>query len=124
MNDFIQKLKAKPVHVRESIAFGTAIAFTSLVAIVWLTTSLTSSSGFFAPMLSPTVSFENSQKTLAQVYAQDGGAPSVHSNLVGAASEAVSVKNSASTPRLQIVEVSHSFTSSATSSEERTVIPF
>ncbi len=124
MNDFIQKLKAKPVHVREGVALGTAIVFTVMVTIVWFTTSLTSHTGFFAPMLSPTVSFENSQKTLAQVYAQNGGVPSVHSNLVGAVSEAVSVKDSASAPRLQIVEISHSFTSSATSSEDRTVIPF
>ncbi|HFC10935.1 MAG TPA: hypothetical protein ENJ75_01960 [Candidatus Kaiserbacteria bacterium] len=120
MSDFIQKLKAKPIHVRENIALGTAIGVTALVTIVWITGTLTST-GLFAPMLSPSVAFEKNQQMFASVVTARGNKES--SDLVGATIVATEQKGK-QTPRLQIVEVSHSFQGPATSTEDRTVIPF
>ncbi len=125
MNDFIQRLKAKPVHVRERIAFGVATGATIFIAIIWITTSLTSTGGFFAPMLSPALSFEKSQKVLDAAAVYDTGRPNVNnSDFVAAAGSAVMHKSIKQAPHLQIVEVSHSFTGSASSTDAKTLIPF
>lgn len=46
MQDYIEKLKLKPEHVRRRIAVGTSVGITALVAIVWV--SALSASGTFA----------------------------------------------------------------------------
>ncbi|HEX8947237.1 MAG TPA: hypothetical protein VF829_03435 [Candidatus Paceibacterota bacterium] len=124
VSEFIQKLRAKPVRVRERIAFGAAAAITAVIALIWFAASLTST-GFFAPMLSSSETFERNQKLMASVAAQ-GYTES--SDVVGAAA-AASTGNAPEAPHLQIVEVSHSFddgsaTSSTQAAPEQTVIPF
>lgn len=46
MFDYLEKLRRKPGHIRERIAFGTAAATTGVVALGWL--MVTVSSGTFA----------------------------------------------------------------------------
>lgn len=122
VSEFIQKLRAKPVRVRERIAFGAAAAITAVIALIWFAASLTST-GFFAPMLSSSETFERNQKLMASVAAQ-GYTES--SDVVGAAAAAASTGNAPEAPHLQIVEVSHSFDdgSATSSAAEQTVIPF
>lgn len=45
MQDYIQKLKQKPEHVRRRIAVGTSASITALVGIIWVT-AMTGSGAF------------------------------------------------------------------------------
>lgn len=114
--DFIKRLQAKPVHVRERIAYGTAAGVAGIVAIVWFTTSLTTT-GMLAPELSSAAYFaiNHATTTIAN--------NSLPGSLGAAANAAINTKNN-QTPRLQIVDVSHSSTLVASSTPARTVIPF
>jgi hypothetical protein len=42
MRDHIERLRAKPEHIRKRIAIGTSVGVTAVVALVWLTTLVTS----------------------------------------------------------------------------------
>lgn len=108
MNDFIERLRAKPEHVRKSIALGTAGSVTGLVALVWAVSF--SSSGTFAFTPDPV-----GERTVSSAFAEASG-PS----LLGAVGALISKEEG----EVEVVGTRASSTVSAPRPEERTVIPF
>lgn len=120
MIDFIKRLQAKPLHVRERIAYGTAAGVTSIVALVWFTTSLMTT-GMLAPELSSTAYFNLRHEASATVV--DHASNPASGYLAGAAGASLGAKQS-SKAHLQIVDVSRSSTLVASSTPKKTVLPF
>ena len=87
MRDFIERLKAKPEHVRRRIAIGTTAGITGVVALAWFFTLLFS--GTFSLAIPSTIVTGNG--TLAQV---GGGA----NTTVGNTSNLAAVNASDVTP--------------------------
>jgi hypothetical protein len=108
MTDFIERLRAKPEHVRKGIALGTASGVTALIALVWSVSFF--SSGALA--LSPS---SVGTEGLASSFSKTGG-----SSLLSAVG-ALSGKQEG---QITVVETRASSTVAAPSSDDRTVIPF
>ena len=111
INDFIQKLRARPVQDRERLSYGVATGFTALVALVWVTTSF---NNFLVPAQSAAMAIQQGQAAVASAVTQGGAAATT--GLPSTAQD--------TTPHLQIVEVSHSSTLATSTMSEKTVIPF
>lgn len=109
MTDFIERLRAKPEHVRKHIALGTAGSITGVVALAWMISF--SASGSFA--LSP---IPKNEGGASASFAQ-AGSPSLFA-AVGALVKAET------TDLIEVVETRASSTVAAPRPEERTVIPF
>ncbi len=121
MIDFIKRLQAKPLHVRERIAYGTAAGVTSIVALVWFTTSLMTT-GMLAPELSSAAYFNLHHEASDAVVDRTSNTASGY--LAGAAAASLGARESSSKAHLQIVSVSHSSTLAASSTPRKTVLPF
>jgi hypothetical protein len=94
MLDFIERLRAKPEHIRHRYAYGTAAGISGVVAVVWLFTLVASGSLILgaqpaAPVVAETV---NGQTVVQASTAQIGGAvtqtKTAFSQLLGAAGAA------------------------------------
>jgi hypothetical protein len=70
MRDFIERLKAKPEHVRRRIALGTSLGITGVVATAWFFTLLFA--GTLSLAIPPTIVGQNA--TLADQSGTDGSA--------------------------------------------------
>lgn len=120
MFDFIERLRAKPEHVRRRIAFGTAAGLTGVVTIGWMA-ALVAGNAFIltpnqdAPTLADSLKplSENANETQSNIF-----------GLLGAAGAATDTKAPAS---LTIIETDTSSTldvAQTPTSDNRTVIPF
>lgn len=125
MQEFIHKLKQKPVHVRHRIAMGTSIGITALVGVIWV--AAMASSGTFALNTNPTTATDNGQAPSSDAFALSGtNVKSNFSQLVGAVGAVTGATTSQ--PALTIVDGSSSSSinqpSSQTPNPSATVIPF
>ncbi len=118
MRHFIQKIRSKPPHIRERIAYTTAAGISGLLAIVWIITSV--QTGILGPKESPTAFFEAGQHSaIAAVVnpkSESGG-------LLGEAAAMITNKKSSAPAYLKIITISHTSTVPATTTQQ-TVIPF
>lgn len=89
----IENLRAKPHHVRERIAFGTAAGITAVVAMVWVTTL--AATGTFS--LASNVPTDDGATQTAIAQTQSG-----FSQLVGSAGAALGAPTTS--PSLRIVD--------------------
>lgn len=116
MKQYVEQLKEKPVHVRRNVALGLSGIVTGLVAVVWLTTMV--STGAFA-LSSPsnalvgsdgTHGFSNTQSNFSELLGAVGGS-------FGATS---------TKPELTIVDgnMTSTLTPSSQNNTGATVIPF
>jgi len=110
----IEHVKGKPHHVRKQVAFGAATAGTALIALVWLAGSL--GTGSFA--LKATSFADNTGEGTLTVSNDDGSNTTSGIAGVGAAA----ALESASAPRIEIIDSVASATSSKKA--EQTTIPF
>lgn len=113
----IDRLKEKPSHIRERVAFGVSGGVTALVALGWLTAM--SSSGAFSLA---TKSVAEGVRPPAAVATSINESSSSFKSLLGAA--AASLGASTSPSSISVVEVSSSSTLDGQSSSGPTVIPF
>lgn len=120
MFDFIERLRAKPEHVRKRIAFGTAAGITGVVTLGWMA-ALVAGNVFIltpdpdAPTLADTAKPLSTAVAEAQVDV---------TKLLGAASAST---DSSAPANLTIIETdtSSTLTSPTTPThDDRTVIPF
>lgn len=107
MQDFIERLRAKPDHVRKNIALGSATAVTGLIAIMWVV-AFTSSGAL-------TRNAEREETPIASAFSESEGA-----TLLGAIG-ALTTREDGS---ITVVGTSASSTKTVEVQEERTVIPF
>lgn len=92
----IEKLRAKPEHVRERIALGTSAGITGLVAVIWVVTLAATGTFSLAPSGSTLAAGDQSaQGAIAQT--KDN-----FSQLVGAAGAATGATSAS--PALRIVD--------------------
>ena len=112
MQDFIERLRAKPEHVRKQIAMGTAAGLTGIVALGWLGGLVAGGTLALAPA--------GDDATVATDSKQNG-----FEELLGAAGAAV---GATSTPNeLNVVETKTTSTLDNRMNQQadtRTVIPF
>ena len=119
MFDFIERLRAKPEHIRKRIAFGTSIGLTGVVAMGWMA-ALVAGNAF---MLTP----DPDAPTLAESAQPLSGAfantQSSFADLMGAAGAA---NSGSSASDLTIIETDTSSTleTKQPAKDNRTVIPF
>ncbi|KND51795.1 MAG: hypothetical protein ABA06_00845 [Parcubacteria bacterium C7867-001] len=104
MKDLVERLRAKPEHIRRRITLGTSVGVTGVVAIAWLIALVTSS-----PLLLPTTSVN-----LANTGPQ-------FPNLLGGAAAAFGSPEANS---LTIEDGAASSTLDRSETDTRTVIPF
>ncbi len=106
----VNRVKEQPHHIRKKVAFSVAGGATGLVALVWLSASLaTNSFAIQGSQFADAVGQEPVEKV-----GPDG------SQLAGAAA---ALSGEDDSPRIQIVNVTPA-ASSATTSDDRTIIPF
>ncbi len=118
MAHFIQKIRSKPPHIRERIAYTTAAGISGLLAIVWIITSVPTS--ILGPKESPTAFFEASQHSAIAAVIN----PKPKSvGLLGEASAVITNRQLATPAYLKIITISHTSTVPATTTQQ-TVIPF
>jgi hypothetical protein len=122
----IENLRAKPEHIRERIAFGTAAGITGLVALVWVTTLAATGTFSLAPAGGTLASGDQNGSPSADQSANTP-APTNFSQLVGAAGAALGATSS--DPEIHIVDngtkSSIPDTSApAANNSDATVIPF
>ncbi|MDB5237380.1 MAG: hypothetical protein JWL88_482 [Parcubacteria group bacterium] len=91
----IEKLRAKPEHIRERIAFGTAAGVTGVAATIWVIALAATGTFSLSPSAGTLASGPAGQGAIAQT--QDG-----FSQLVGAVGAAAGSTNTA--PSLRIVD--------------------
>lgn len=120
MFDFIERLRAKPEHVRQRIAFGTATLFTGIIAVGWMA-ALVAGNAF---ILKPT----NDGPTLADSTRPLSGAvsdvQSSFSNLMGGAGAANLGVNAQTDLTIIETDTSTTLNTPAQNNDTRTVIPF
>lgn len=119
MRNLIHHLRSKPEHIRERVAYGMSGVVAIALAIVWVSTSLTTT-GILAPTY-PGASFAQGA-TLKPVIAE---AASKKNSLLGSAVSAFTSKPKQKA-YLEIVNVheSSTLTTYSATSTERTTIPF
>ena len=119
MLDFIERLRAKPEHVRRRIAIGASGSITALAALIWVT-AFTSSNAFALNTPAAPADMVASGK---EIQGSFGEASNGFSNLLGAVGGSASPSNE---PVLIIVEEksTSTFEQRQAPVEERTVIPF
>lgn len=127
MQDFIQNLKQKPVHVRHRIVIGTSAGVTALVGIIWVTTMATS--GAFALTGPGQSTNADGQTPSGDAFALSGtNVKSNFSQLAGAVGAVTGATTSQ--PALTIIDgtttssFDQSAQSSANANPSATVIPF
>jgi hypothetical protein len=80
MMEYLEKLRAKPGHVRERIAFGVAAGFTALVFVAWGAVIATNGTLALAPS-----SFAVTDTDASQINSAANKTKSGFTNLLGAA---------------------------------------
>ncbi len=108
MNDLIERMRAKPEHVRKGVALSASAGFTALIALLW-GVSLASSG---ALAIAPSASAEDGIKA---TFAESGGTSLL---------SAVSALTKPQEGQVTVVETRASSTAAAPRPEQRTVIPF
>jgi hypothetical protein len=124
--DFVGRLRAKPEHVRQRIALGTAVGTTAVVAVVWLLVLASSGVLVVNPAGNPPGTLaQNSNPQIEQANAQ---AKNGFQNLLGAVGFSFA---SSSPPALDVVGEStspapsdQSDNSQSPTGGDQTVIPF
>lgn len=111
MMDFIERLRAKPEHVRRRIALAASAGVTAVVALLWLIAI--SSSGVLA-----LGSGSSSDSTLTSAFSGKAG------STASAFSAAAALFGGASGDGIEVVGTESSSTLDERPAEERTVIPF
>ncbi len=119
MMNFIKKLQAKPVHIRERIVYGTAAGITAVVGVLWFTSSLMTINGILS-YKQPTKDSHGSVTNTASVV---NSTDSSSGYLTAAAAMSVGAKPN-SKPRLQVVNVRRVSTVATSTPKEKTVISF
>lgn len=118
MAHFIQKIRSKPPHIRERIAYTTAAGISGLLAIVWIITSV--QTGILGPKESPTAFFGAGQHSeIAAVISPK----SKSGGLLDEASAVITNRQQTSPAYLKIITISNTSTVPATTTRQ-TVIPF
>lgn len=118
MEHFIKKLQAKPVHIRERIAFGTALGISGLLLIAWAVSSFTT--GILGPKQSASAFFNESQKAAITTATNPKPKPQ---GFFSAAASALGGQKPQAPAHLEIVTIGSTSTVPTTSTE-RTTIPF
>ena len=129
MMDFIERLKAKPEHVRRRIAVGTSVAVTGVVTAAWFLTLL------FSGTLSLAVPASGSSPVLAQENTATGAGNQSNLAAVNASAAVVppqsnlsrllaAVGISTAPPPAPVLKVEDAATTSSTQQASPTVIPF
>ncbi len=118
MERFIKKLQAKPVHIRERIALGTALGISGLLLIAWAISSLTT--GILGPKQSASAFFNESQKAAITAVTNPKPKPQ---GFFGAAAAAFTGQKQQEPAHLEIVTVGSTSTV-PTHTTQRTTIPF
>jgi hypothetical protein len=120
MKDLIQRMKAKPEHVRKRIAFGTSVGVTALIGVLWVTTMATT--GAFA-LNGKGSDADASQPKDASIALTGTNVKSNFSQLMGAVGAVTS--GSSTQPALTIIDgkTTSSF-DATTTNPSATVIPF
>lgn len=120
ISDHIERVKAKPHHVRERVTFGIAGLITALIGTIWLGVSLTS--GAFA-----IAGNGFAQATGAAPFTVDGqSASSDTSGLAGAAGAlpATPTADANAPAHIDVVEDDTSAAPKGAASANQTIIPF
>ena len=119
MRDFIERLQAKPEHVRHRIAFFSSFSLTAVVAVAWFAAVANSGVLTLAPLNASSGSgFGALTDTSALVKDTSTG----WDDLLGAVGAAGGT--SSGDPTLSIVDERASSTLDRNAVDERTVIPF
>ncbi len=118
MERLIKKLQTKPVHIRERIAFGTALGISGLLLIIWAVSSFTT--GILGPKQSAAAFFNESQKAVITAVTNPKPKPE---GFFDAAAAVFSGQKQQVPAHLEIVTVSSTSTVPDTSTK-RTTIPF
>ncbi len=118
MKKMIQKLQAKPTHIRERIAFGIALGVSGLLLIVWAMFSLSTS--ILGPKQSASAYFKADQKATLTVSTNQKSKPQ---GFLSAAANVLTGQKPQVSAHLEIVTVGSTSTV-PTKPVERTVIPF
>lgn len=117
----IHHLKSKPEHIRDRIAYGTAAGITAIIALVWITTSVTTG-GILSPVqfYSPQIA----QNTASVI--KDTTSRISPTSFLGSAATAFTSSKETQPVHLEIVNVSQSSTVPQTPVQGtgRTIIPF
>jgi hypothetical protein len=108
MNDLIERLRAKPEHVRKTVAFSASAGFTGVIALLWAVSL--GSSGALALSSGPAQEGE-----LTSAFSESG-----RTSLLSAVSAITNPQQG----QVTVVETRASSTVPAPRAEERTVIPF
>ncbi len=107
MNDFVERLRAKPEHVRKSLALLGAGGFTAVIALFWAV-SFTSSASF-------ALSTSNESKPSVETAFKEDSASLL---------SAVGTLLKGDVGQITVVETRASSTVDAPKGDTRTVIPF
>lgn len=107
----VNRVKEQPHHIRKQVAFTVAGSVTGLVALVWLSASLATNSFAIQGTQFADAVGEQPVETVGPNGSQLAGA-------------AAALESEDSTPRIQIVNVTPAATPAATSTDDRTIIPF
>lgn len=120
MKELIQRMKAKPEHVRKRIAFGTSVGVTGLIAFMWVGTMATT--GAFA-LNNKADGTAAAQPEAAPIALTGTNVKSNFSELMGAVGAVAS--GSSTKPALTIIDGNTSSSLDAkTTNPSATVIPF
>lgn len=120
MRDFIERMQAKPEHVRKRFALFTSAGITLVVALGWLA-ALSSSNSFALSPTDASLSSINGGDGLSEIVEETS---SGFGSLLGAAGAAGNA-NGGTAGGLQVVDgESSSSLDRESDTEERTVIPF
>ena len=113
MPNTLERLRAKPNHIRHRIAYGTAAGVTAVVGLVWAGVFISSAPLALAPAGSDTAAAQNTQAALAET-------KSNFSQLLSA----VGAAGGASQPAALAVAAPATTSAPATPPADPTVIPF
>jgi len=118
MKKIIQKLQAKPVHIRERIAFGIALGVSVLLLVIWAIFSLSTS--ILGPKQSASAYFKEGQKAMLTVSTNQKTKPQ---GFLSAAANVLTGQKPQVQAHLEIVTVGSTSTV-PTKPVKKTVIPF
>lgn len=118
MKRLVQTLQAKPTHIRERIAFGTALGISGLLLIVWAVFSFSTS--ILGPKQSASAYFNAGQKAARTVATNPKPKPQ---GFLSAAASAFTGQKPQAPAHLEIVTVGSTSTV-PTKQVKKTVIPF
>lgn len=119
MRDFIERLQAKPEHVRHRIAFFSSFSITAVVAVAWFAAVANSGVLTLAPLDASSGSGLGAATGASALVKETSSGWNDLLGAVGAAGD-----TSSADPALSIVDERASSTLDRNTVDERTVIPF